>query len=211
MRSRETLAKVLLALAAMSGLAARARAADVPALDPSSVAPIGSSLPTFARTPAPSPSPWAGLYIGSGLSVSGGKGIKGGIGGDAYLGYNRELSNNLVVGMQAVSGYSPNLSSFSRARGFDYAGANVKVGYDMGRLMPYVTAGVGFAKANFGPAGRYNSSDSLNDLFNRGGGPLQTITQVGAGFDYAISDKLTVGFSVSATQSQGTAVAPVLP
>ena len=33
------------------------------------------------------------------------------------------------------------------ARGFDFASTNVSVGYEMGRLKPFVTAGVGLGQA----------------------------------------------------------------
>jgi opacity protein-like surface antigen len=165
-------------------------------------APAGPVLPTFAQ--APSSDPWSGLTIGGGLSVvSGGRG-HGGIGGDAYLGYDKELSNHLVIGVQAVSGYAPSLFT-SRTKGFDYGGINVKVGYDMGRLEPYLMAGVGVAKANFGAPGRYNTADSLDSLLNKGGGPTLTTTTVGAGFNYAVTNNFSMGLSVSAVRTDWSA------
>jgi opacity protein-like surface antigen len=190
--------------------------ASGPAASPSSAgyAPAADALPTFAQAPSNPSSPWTGLTLGGGISVMGGKGVKGGVGGDAFLGYNKELSNGIVIGVQGVSGYTPSMfSKYSRVNGFDYAGANVTVGYDMGRFEPYVIAGVGFAKANFGPPGLYNSSQSLNDLFNKSsfGGPLATITTVGAGFNYAVTNNLSMGLSFTATQVNGGPAAPYLP
>jgi opacity protein-like surface antigen len=57
--------------------------------------------------------------------------------------------------------------------------------------MPYVTAGVGLAKANSGPTGGLpNPGDSLNNLFTGSSGP-KTLATVGAGVDYAVTDHLT--------------------
>jgi opacity protein-like surface antigen len=177
------------------------------------IAPAASSLPTFAQTPSGAPDPWAGLTIGGDLSVSGGKGIKGGVGGDAYLTYQRALPNNLIVGVQAVSGYTPGFApKWSRVNGYDYAGASAFVGYDAGQFEPYVFSSVDFAKANLGPAGRYDTSQSLDDLFNKGGGPLLTATTVGAGINYAVTNNFSMGMSVSVTQfNHPAAFSPVIP
>lgn len=190
MRNALILARPILALMALFSFALGVRAAD--GTDP--------ALPTFAQAPPSDPSPWTGLYAGSELSFSSGKG--GGIGGGGYIGYNHELSNNVVIGIQGTGGYAPSLFSTSRASGYNYAGANVKVGYDMGRFMPFVTAGVAFAKPNQ-PFSRYtDTTNSLNDLFNSGG-HLQTLTTVGAGFDYRVNNNLSMELSVSASQAAG--------
>ncbi len=85
------------------------------------------------------------------------KGSKPGFGGAAFAGYNRELDNNLVIG---DPGQRNRLRALpfreGPARGFNFAETSVKVGYDMGRFMPYVTVGVAFAKPNaFGVARLY--------------------------------------------------------
>ncbi|WP_294536368.1 outer membrane beta-barrel protein [uncultured Rhodoblastus sp.] len=147
--------------------------------------------------------PWTGLVMGAQtFAVSGmGRGTHGGFGGGGYLGYNREFDNNIVVGVSASAGYLPGLYSYGPRR-YNYGMANVNVGYDMGRFMPYVTFGVGLANAtnslNRSPGG----FDSLDNLFNRGAQSI-TLTTIGAGFNYAVTDHLAVGVQVNAVQQHG--------
>ena len=193
--------KSVLTLAALAALCAPARADQ--ATTPSPSAP---TLPSLAVNPE-APSPWAGLYVGSEVEAAFAKGSKPGFGGAAFAGYNREFDNNLVLGIQGSTGYAPFLFAHGPARGFDFAETSVKVGYDMGRLMPYLTAGVALAKPNgFGVPAYTGAADSMNSLFSSGG-DLSAYGTVGAGFDYQVTDKLTFGMAVSAGASRG----PFLP
>ncbi len=118
-------------------------------------------------------------------------------GGGAEIGYNHEFANRLVVGVDAVSGFSPGLFSYGPVRGFDFAATDVRVGYDMGRWMPYVTTGVVLAKPIVGPQANYvNASQSTNELFNAPGN-LRAAPTVGAGVDYAVTPNLHLDLSVS--------------
>ncbi|MFI5013534.1 MAG: outer membrane protein [Hyphomicrobiales bacterium] len=186
------LALPVLALALTCGLGGAARADD-PATDPAT-----PKLPTFALDPQPlSPSPWSGFYAGSELFAVGGKGTKGLVGGGVFAGYNREFDNKVVIGVQASTGLTTG-SFRSRFVGYDFAATSVKLGYDMGRLMPFLTAGVALAKPNIrGGPGYAGASDSLNDLFNSRS-DVRVFGTVGAGFDYAITNNLSVGLAVSA-------------
>ena len=152
------LARSVLAFAALGALAASAHADEV-------AAPTLPSLaldPQFNAQPsAPDPSLWSGLTVGSEIPVISGKGIRGGVGGGGFADYSHEFANNVVVGIQASAGYSPNLFRYSPVAGYDFASTNVEVGYDMGRLMPYLTAGVTLAKPNIlGQTGFTTTSDS---------------------------------------------------
>ncbi|MDX7953636.1 hypothetical protein P7D22_20950 [Lichenihabitans sp. Uapishka_5] len=165
------------------------------------------ALPTFALTaPAGEPSPWAGLYVGTEVfAVSGGKGVGGGFGGGGFAGYRHELDNNWVVGIEGGAGYAPSLFSGSR-RGFDYADVEAKVGYDMGRLMPFVTVG-GLAAR---PSGRTlgglgGTNDAVNDLFNASG-DLRGYATVGAGFAYQLTPNTTVELAVQSLHGNGAAL-----
>lgn len=163
------------------------------------------SLPTFAQTAAPSdPSPWTGLYVGSEVfAISGGKGVRGGFGGGGYAGYDRELDNGIVVGVQGKAGYIPGFFKHSAVKGFNYAATEVRVGYDLGQFMPFVTAGVGFAKPNLRSFGGYTGvTNSANDLFNSRG-DLRSFQTVGAGFAYKFNDKLSVELAVQAYHGNG--------
>jgi len=197
-------ARLVLALVVLCGLGwpARAEDASVPA------------LPTFARDPQLDPqatNSWSGLVVGSEIFALSQKGAKGQAGGGGFVGYNHELDNNLVIGVQASAGYAPSLFAPGPANGYDFAMTSVNVGYDLGRFMPYVTAGVGLAKANSGLTSGVppNAGDSLNTLFTGPSGP-KTFATVGAGIDYAVTDQLTEGVAVSTVQSRGF-VGPQLP
>jgi opacity protein-like surface antigen len=166
-------------------------------LPPASAA---TTLPSLALDPPPppsSPSFWSGLYVGSEVFAIAGNGSKGHVGGAAQIGYDHEFANRLVVGVDAVSGYSPALFGFGPVRGFDFAATDMMVGYDMGRWMPYVTTGVVLAKPIVGPGANYvDASQSTNNLFNAPGS-LRAAPTVGAGVDYAVTPNLHVGVSVS--------------
>jgi opacity protein-like surface antigen len=188
-------AKLFLALIALCSL-------SLPALADDAALP---ALPTFAQNPQPNPetpNPWSGLVAGSEVLVLSQKGAKGHVGGDGFVGYSHEFDNNLVVGVRASAGYSPSPFVCGPANGFDFAMTNVSIGYDMGRFLPYVTAGVGLAKANGGPGGLPNAGESFNNLFAGRSSP-RAVATAGAGLDYAVTDRLTVGVSVSAVQSPG--------
>lgn len=171
-----------------------------------------TSLPLLALEPPPaptsaltSPSPWSGFYVGSEVfAISGsGKGMKGGVGGAADFGYNHEFSNNVVIGVEGAVGYMPSLVRYSRYTGFDIGTTNIKIGYDMGRVMPYVTTGVLLAKPHSSlGAGFTGAGDAVNGLFS-GPADVRAAGTIGAGVDYAITDKLTVGVGVSMTKSPG--------
>jgi opacity protein-like surface antigen len=152
------------------------------------------SLPTFALDPQPVPSPWTGFYVGSDVFAAARKGSKGLFGGGLVAGYNRELPNNFVVGIDVKTGFAPYSFQHSPNKGVDFGSANVKLGYDMGRFMPYVTTGVTLAK----PSGGYsNPADSAGNLFSSST-DLKAAATFGAGVDYAITDNLHLGLGVSA-------------
>ncbi len=192
-------ARLVLALAALGGLFGAAAADELAA----------SNLPLFAQNLPPKPqepSIWSGLYVGSEVFAISGRGVKGGFGGSGFIGYDHVLANDVVVGVRASAGYSPSLARWGAARGFDFASSNVVVGYEMGRFKPFVTAGVALAKPDVIGRGFTTTTDSVNSLFDSTSS-VKAFGTVGAGFDYAITDKLSVGLSVSA----GTGRGPLAP
>jgi outer membrane immunogenic protein len=192
-------------------LAAPASAADLPFFAGGSGWTYDSP-PALAPREAPAPSnPWLGLVVGAeafGAAASG-RGARGGFGGDAYVGYYKEFDNNIVVGAQGAAGYLPGLYKYG-PRGYDFGLADLKVGYDMGRLLPYVTMGVGLAKPTSMPNGSPTGFDSLNDMFV-GSGPTSQIVTVGAGVDYAVTDHLTIGIGANVVQQRGGWGTPLAP
>ena len=75
------------------------------------------------------------------------------------------------------------------AKGFDFASTNVSVGYEMGRLKPFMTAGVALAKPDVIGRGFTTPCDAFNDLFDSTAS-VKAYGSVGGGFDFAVTDKL---------------------
>jgi opacity protein-like surface antigen len=206
---------VSLALAASSAGLSPVVAADLPYFaggDLPSLKAVGS--PDYDPTPS---NPWTGLTMGVGVvGVSGsGRGSRGGFGGDMFIGYTREFDNRVVVGIQGTAGYIPGVFNsgyygynYGGARGANFGMVNMSVGYDMGRFMPYITAGVGTARAtNFAaPMGGFNS---LNNVFSNSS-QSTTITTVGAGFNYAVTNNLHVNFEVNSVRQRNSGFGPAI-
>jgi opacity protein-like surface antigen len=179
-------------VALFAAIAAPALAADLPA------------LPSTADSQPTEPD-WKGFYVGSGVSLSSIRGAKGQVGGDIFAGYDHVYSNGVVLGLQFDTGYDPWVLS-KNMKGFDFATTSVKLGYEMGRFTPYVTTGVGLAKAtNFG-AGLPNANNSVNGLFS-GPGAVQAVGQVGVGLDYAVTNNLHVGVEAFVVNGGGGSLA----
>jgi opacity protein-like surface antigen len=162
-------------------------------------------LPSLITNPQPATptNPWTGLYAGTEIMGFSGGHTKG-AGGAGFVGYNHEFDNRLVVGIEGSVGFLPLSVQRNPFVGSDFAATRAKLGYDMGRLMPYVTIGAILAKPK-GPglgADFLNPTDSLNSILSSPS-HMQTLGSVGAGFDYAVTDKLTFGLSVSAVRGHG--------
>jgi outer membrane immunogenic protein len=188
--------RLVLAFGAWCALLAAAQAQQSPSAD----------LPSLALDPPP-PSPWSGLYVGSDVSAYAIKGRKGMFGASTYVGYDHELNNNFVIGIQGRTGFAPSLFQNNRTVGYDFGEASVKLGYDMGRVMPFVTAGLAVAKPNSHAATGFDSADSFNSLFNQAGKTI-AYGSVGAGVEYQINNHLSVSVAVTANAARGDAVAP---
>ncbi|MBB4197690.1 hypothetical protein GGD83_001482 [Rhodoblastus sphagnicola] len=154
---------------------------------------------------------WEGLTMGTEVFAGsgGGRHGRGGFGGDLHIGYLKELDNNVVVGVGAAMGYTPSFSSFG-PKGYNFGMADLKVGYDMGRFMPYVTVGVGTLSATTNGRG-WQGLDSANNTFGLGGNST-TLTKVGAGFNYEVNEHLHIGAEINAVQVHGNGFgAPLVP
>ena len=180
-----------LALFALALFAAPALAADLP-----------SQLPTLATQPLPGPDPWKGFYVGAGVSAGFSKGSKGQFGGETFAGYSKTYDNGFVLGAEFAAGYNPWLSPAGRFHGVDFAQGSVKLGYQMGALTPFVMGGAAIVKdTNFG-AGTPSGLAAFNALFS-GPGAYQPAAVMGAGFDYAVTDKVHVGMAVYLNNNGG--------
>ncbi len=175
---------LLLILAACGLAAAPAGAADLPSQDQ-------TSLPSLAADPMTQAPNWSGFYVGAGIDVVAFKGAKAQAGGDVFGGYDRRFDNNVILGVRFSTGYSPWVFPSGPYRGFSFGGADVKLGYAMGRLTPYVVAGAALARPSYG-ADFGDLSQSVNGLFS-GPGAVQAVGTAGVGFDYSVTNNLTVG------------------
>jgi opacity protein-like surface antigen len=159
------------------------------------------TIPPLVVDPHPAPSLWNGLYVGSGVSFAAARGQKGAFGGDVFAGYDHKFANNLVLGVKFNTGYAPFLTSSGRFRGFDYGLASVKLGYDFGRVTPYLYAGGGLARATAFPASLPDANATINGVF--GQGPGFGVATFGAGVDYRVTNNVTIGVSAGVVKGPG--------
>jgi opacity protein-like surface antigen len=190
----------LLALVAGGLAAAQAFAADLPSQ-------ASSSLPSLAADPATQAPNWSGFYVGAGVDATAFKGAKTQFGGDVYGGYDHRFDNNVVLGVRVSTGYSPWAYPSGPYQGFSFGETDVKLGYAMGRLTPYVVTGVALARPSYG-ADFGDLSQSVNGLFS-GPGAVRAVGTAGVGFDYAVTNNLTVG--LEARVSNGAPLSPLAP
>jgi opacity protein-like surface antigen len=159
------------------------------------------TIPAAPIDPNPSPSLWNGAYVGSGVTFAAAKGQKGQVGGDVFAGYDKTFANNFVIGVRFDTGYSPFLTPSGRFRGFDFAMGEVKLGYDFGRVSPYVFAGGGIARATNFSSPFPDAATAVNGAF--GTGPGFGVATFGAGVDYHITNNITVGVQARVVNGAG--------
>ena len=168
--------------------AAPAAAADLPTA-PANYPALGPGAADVA------PDPWAGLSVSAGISVWGGKGIKGGVGGETDLTYEHAFDNGIMLGVQASTGYMPFLQTspgFSQFTGSAFAGGSAIVGYNLGRVTPYLISGVDFVRATRFTGGAFNASDAVNSVFS-GPGAVQAVGTFGVGVNYRLTSNFSMG------------------
>ncbi len=171
--------RITLLVMALAGLAAGANAAELP------------NLPSLANDPQAAPPSWKGLYIGSAVSFTSLKGAKGGAGGEVFAGYDHRYDNGVILGLRATTGFSAFHLPGSPYKGLSFVGADAKLGYDFGQFKPYVVTGVALARPTFSN----NPLDALSapNAFFSSPAATQAVTSVGAGFDYSITNNVTLG------------------
>lgn len=151
-----------------------------------STAAFAADLPNKKKAPASIVAPrtfsWNGVYAGinggyintnaHGDAASTAGDVSGGLFG-LTAGYNAQMPNNVVLGVEGDYGMS-NADGSGTGKITSVATARVRAGLAMDRLLPYVTAG--YAGANV-------KTTSSNDFVNG--------WTAGAGAEYAISDNLS--------------------
>ena len=165
---------------AILAFAAPAFAADLP------------SQPTLTPTADPAATDyWKGFYLGTGVSALSAKGVKGAFGGEAFAGYDHLFDNGFTLGVRFDAGYQPWLTPVGRVQGFDFTEADVKIGYQLGRLTPFVVTGVELGKATPFP-NSFSGAGAVNGVF-AAPGALQAAGVVGAGVEYQLTNNIKIG------------------
>ena len=184
--------------------AAPAAAADLPTA-PSNYPALGPGAADVA------PDYWAGLSVGAGITVWGGKGVKGGVGGETDLSYEHVFDNGIMLGAQASTGYMPFLQAspgFTQFTGSAFAGGSAIVGYNFGRVTPYVITGVDFIRPTRFGYGAFNANDAVNSVFS-GPGAVQAVGTFGVGVNYRVTPNFSMGLeAIVNTYPSGGAFAP---
>ncbi|QAU44653.1 cell envelope biogenesis protein OmpA [Bradyrhizobium guangzhouense] len=116
-----------------------------------------------------------------------------GFSGGYQLGYNRQLANGVVLGIEADSTFTAPTDGPALARSpapfnttIDYVGTvRGRVGYAFDRFMPYVTGGVAWGHTHI----NVNDTDGVTPLFPVG--HYQAGWTAGLGLEYAVSGNWT--------------------
>lgn len=148
---------------------------------------INNGLPTFAAAESFSAGSGAALDQAAGLKFETVKGWNPGysyrFGGKYLFGMERTIDGNM----------------FARASGFGFSQSSVKFGYDMGAFKPFVSASFAETRAPAFGANVFAAPPDAATPFAF----TSSATSIGAGFDYAITDKLSFGMSINAAQVTG--------
>jgi opacity protein-like surface antigen len=176
---------------------------------PALAADFAAPLPTFARAPKAATrdaaSVWKGFSAGVEAFAVSGKGIKGGLGGAANVAWRTALDERTTFQLKASAGYMPGVwkaSAWGRAgfTGSNFVFTEASLAHEIGRVRPWASVGVGYAKATrYG--GFSGGLNSINDMFGEPGKGAGFVA-VGAGVDYAVTDRLTIGVAVRGVQAR---------
>ena len=156
-------------------------AADLPSQATPNVQPPIPQRQTIGR----------GFISGREFSALSAKGVKGAFGGDAFAGYDHLFDNGFTLGVRFDAGYQPWLTPVGRTRGFDFTEADVKLGYQLGRLTPFVVTGVELGKATPFP-NSFSGAGAVNGVF-AAPGAFQAAGVVGAGVEYQLTNNIKIG------------------
>jgi outer membrane immunogenic protein len=147
---------------------------------------------------------WTGGYIGGQVGYAWGDGHAEDTGGSntdpdpdgfiggVYVGYNHQLSNNIVIGGELdvvyadVDGTAGVFDDDGIPEGVDFTqelkwsgAARVRLGYAVDRFLPYVAGGVAFGEIGGGNGG---NTDEFKDTY--------TGWTIGVGTEYAFTDNM---------------------
>ena len=109
-------------------------------------------------------------------------------------GLDLRIGGNMLLGVSTGTGTMP-LAWGGASRGLDFATTSVKLGYQIGKLTPYVTTSITSFKDSAVP-GLLSGFKTTGDLLAGRSDP-KAPTSVGAGFNYELTDSLHVGVGAS--------------
>lgn len=115
-------------------------------------------------------------------------------------GYDMKFANKITLGVRSGTGYlsSPFASGMlgGPTGGFNLSSTSVRLGYDYGRLKPYVAVDTLTSRSAFAsPGASWNSPLTTQNE--------QSAARVSAGFNYSVTNNLSFGVGVSAGAAQG--------
>jgi outer membrane immunogenic protein len=128
-----------------------------------------------------------------------------GIFGGGQIGYNWQLPNKVVLGLEAAGGAGPGfndqvslLGASLKSEGRWYAMVGGRVGYAAGPFLPYIAGGVAWAGNHISASSAFGTSeiDNTHLGFHVGGGIEYALTRnisIGAEYRYFEFDKRTYG------------------
>ncbi|MBS9478606.1 outer membrane protein [Ancylobacter radicis] len=172
-----------------SGVAAAALFVAVPAFAADLQQPYPTKAPVVAAVPVFS---WTGFYLGAnaGYAWGSGEGAADALGmdpdgfaGGGQIGYNIQLDNNIVLGVEAdIQGSSLKDSAFGVEQKMDYFGTvRARLGYAFDNVMPYVTGGWA-----------WGHNEVTNDFTGVSSSNTLSGWTIGGGVEYAFANNWTV-------------------
>ncbi|MFT4095867.1 MAG: hypothetical protein QM651_02005 [Rhodoblastus sp.] len=151
---------------------------------------VSNGLPTFAAAES--------FRAGSGSALDQAAPLKF----EAVKGWNPGYDLRMgkyLFGVEQKTGFAAGGDMLGLASGFAFSRTNMKFGYDMGAFRPYMSAAFAEAKAPAFGANIFAAPPGAATPFAFS----SQATTIGAGFDYSITESLSFGMSVNATQVSG--------
>lgn len=175
--------KIAYFISAVALLAAPVSASAADAVFQHDVAPVAPIV-------APVSYDWSGAYVGATAGVLAPKtgrfhvkGLKdGNFGGGVHAGYNHQLDNNIVLGVEGDANMFKTKRQLVSPKYL--TSARVRAGYAIDRFLPYVDAGV--------VAGKLNGVDARGRNYT---GHTHVGYTVGGGLEYAVTDNVSTRLS----------------
>ena len=127
------------------------------------------------------------------------------MGGATRVQWAKQFDNNLILAIRASAGNMPSLWATplgaNRISGFNYVSTEAVLGYDLGKVKPWVAVGGAWARPTTNNSFPGLGLNAANGFFEEKG-RTQGFVTYGAGVDFAVTDKFSVGVSVNGMQRQ---------